>query len=188
MNEATGDHDNVRSQERSDLSSSPITSGASFPTPPLSQHHRPVYHRISSGAEADTAYRGAEPEPSSPLNATVKKNSGHRSQNRGLAIENVGSLRSLSGTPTPSGSNASPEIPGSVDPLLSPASTRVGKGFGGLSSHLREEEGQDGPGYSRNYTSLFLPYEASSDRERLHRTGSITSIEAQGMIPSHTSK
>lgn len=134
MSEAIGDYDNFRTPDPAHVSDLSIDTGTSFPATPMSPIQHPLnYNRISSPTEAQIAYKGAEPEPSPPLspsNATVSD----KSKDRGLAIQHLDGLHSLSGSPAEVRGGVRRPASGPIDLGSSQSPSRVERIFDGLRS------------------------------------------------------
>ena len=161
--------------ERSNVSDYSLDSIATIVASPTSStsplHHRPGYHRISSLAEEDTAYRGAQIH-SSPSKSQENDTSGSPHKH-GLAIENVhteprmsiqrGGMRKQSGPVTPG-------TPASVEPLLSPSSSRTGADLRDMKSHFEDDEdAHHDLHHGRSNTSMFEPFTTDSEHEFLNK-------------------
>ena len=153
--------------KRSDHSIGSTPTVAASPGSPV--HHRPGCHRITSykRAERDSSDRDAQLESSSSFGIAGR---GFGSS-RGLGIGNVETRR-----PVAVGSKSDPSTPLSVDPLLSPSSTREGRNSPHVERHFEDERIHYGE-HGRNglNSTMFEPVPVSSDHERSHRrTASVT--------------
>lgn len=157
--------------ERSNVSDYSLDSTPTVVASPTSPvHHRPGYQRISSLAEEDTAYRGAE-ATSSPSN-NRERNPREGSHEHGLAIENVHTQPRMSIQRVGKSSPMTPATPGSIDPLLSPSSSRTGGDLRGMKSHfeeVEEDEEDHGLRHGRSNSSFCKPFAADSEHETLHK-------------------
>lgn len=182
--------DRLPDQKRSDYSLDSSSTITASPASPV--QHRPGYCRITSLNEIDTSYRRAEVDTSekddqlesSSSFGMARKGFGLSSQSRGLGIGNVDTQRPRSMSRVPLGSKSTPSPPPSADPLLSPPATRGGRGSQGMQMQFEDAE-TDHRSHGRNgsRSSVFEPFTASSEHERLHgMTPSRAEIPPSGMI------
>lgn len=179
MDESSGAPDRTLKAERSNVSDYSLESTPTVVASPTSPaYHRPGYTRISSLAEEETAYRGAAADTSSNSQG---KDSREDTYEHGLAIENLSTQRRTSLQQSGVKSKAGSVSPAFVDPLLSPSSSRAGKKYRILESHLEDDEEDQGDlGHGRSRASLFEPFTAESEQETLHRKTPSGSYEPPG--------
>ncbi|KAI4245657.1 MAG: hypothetical protein LQ352_006535 [Teloschistes flavicans] len=142
-------------QEASNLSDFTVDSTSTFvdtpstvPTPGSPVHHRPVYRRLSSLNEQDTAYHG-----------------GQIPQERGLGIRNLEPLPSL-----PHQAGSTPSAPASANPVLSPPLLKSQRGYKRLDDDPIPEGDEDW-GHDDSQNEPFQPFKADSETESLRRQG-----------------
>lgn len=160
--------------ERSNLSDYSLESHSTLVASPYSPpHYRSGYQPIAGVPEEDTSYRGAEASPPSKnIGATFRE----RAEGHGLGIENLQTQRRTSLPRVPVG-RKSPGSAAWADPVLSPSSTRVGNESSRETGKPFDYDPGD-LGHSRSAASLFEPFNADLEEERLNKKGAFATVKS----------
>ena len=149
---------------------SPISASSFIPSIISSVHHRPGYQRVTSAQEEDTSYKG-----SSYHEEDVGDGSVH-----GLRIEfPEHDNNRLSFGASIDKPKSSPEVPGSAEFLLSPNSARSMRKSYPMDDSPELDDRFSSYGRSTPSSSLYSPYTADTDDERLRKGRASTSTSCE---------